>query len=330
MNNRYNGYDFIENYLLNNCHPNHFKGKTIADFEIWKSSMSEKILRLFGIDKMTVSKGNNILKEREVREKYIIEKYVIDTLEGLQMPYYKLTPSENNSKSAVIAIHGHGSDGKEGLVNREKDLFKESIVKYNYTYAFELLNKGCTVYVPDLLPAGERTLGIYNDKRAECTDINNALISMGMCLQGVIFSELKILLDTFADSYNNIGCCGFSGGGSCALWLTALDKRIDFSIISGFFHSFKDVLLYTNRCGCNFVPKLWTIADMGDILAMAAPADVYLETGKDDNLNGVRGIKGVIEQLEIANMAYAVFGKKLNINICDGGHRWYGRVLDKI
>lgn len=330
MNSKYNGYDFIENNLLNNCHPNHFNGKTIADFKIWKADMTEKILKLFGLDKMIAANGTNEFIEKEVKEKYAVEKYVIDTLVNLKMPYYKLTPFDNNNNKAVIVIHGHGCNGKEGLVNREIDLFNDDIKKYNYTYVYELLQKGYTVYVPDLLPAGERILGIYNDKTSECTDVNNALISMGMCLQGIIFYELRKLLDNIIDSYDKVGCCGFSGGGNCALWLAALDKRIGFSLVSGYLHSFKDVLLYTNRCGCNFVPGLWEIADMGDILAMAAPTDVYLETGRYDKLNGIRGVEGVLEQLEIANRAYAVFDKKLDINICEGKHQWYGSILDKI
>lgn len=62
----------------------------------------------------------------------------------------------------------------------------------------ELLNKGYTVYVPDLLGAGERMLGIYKNNTAECNDINNALISLGYSLQGMILFENMRLTDYIA------------------------------------------------------------------------------------------------------------------------------------
>ncbi len=328
MNSEYNSFSFIKN-SLDNCVQHRFNGKTISDFEFWKNNMRIKLSKILGLDKMKPDIKNNEFIFKKDYKNYTLEKYVLNTLRNLKMPYYKLTP-KNGCNKAVIAIHGHGSDGKEGLAGFEGESFKSNIVKFNYSYGYDFLNKGYTVYIPDLPGAGERMLGIYGDKRAECSDINNALISMGMCLQGIILSEMKILLDLISEKYEYIGCCGFSGGANCGIWLSAMDDRLSFCVISGFFHSFKDTLLYTNRCGCNFVPKLWEVADMGDLLAVAAPLDIYIETGKYDKLNGVRGIDGVLEQLEIANTAYAVFNKKLTINICDGEHKWFGSILDKI
>ena len=47
----------------------------------------------------------------------------------------------------------------------------------------------------DLLGAGERMLGIYKNNTAECNDINNALISLGYSLQGMILFENMRLTD---------------------------------------------------------------------------------------------------------------------------------------
>ena len=105
--------------------------------------------------------------------------------------------------------------------------------------------------------------------------------------------------------------------------------KINKAIVSGFFHSFKDTLIYNNRCGCNFIPNQWIYVDMGDILAMAAPKEIYIETGNADKLNGERGTQGVYEQLEIADKCYKLFGKKIEINVCDGAHKWYGSFMDR-
>ncbi len=327
MDRKYNGYDFVE-HNLNNCKPYRFNGSTQEDFYKWKDEMQEVMAELLGLYRMERSEGETTFISKEKKNGHTLEKYCMDTLVDLKMPYYVLT-SDNSNGKAVIALHGHGCNGKEGLTHPEK-ADRENMEKYNYTYVYDLLDKGYTVYVPDLLPAGERMLGIYEDKRAECTDVNNALISMGMCLQGVYLAELSMLIDSMEDKYTDIGCCGFSGGAHCGLWLCAMEDRLSFGLLSGYFHSFKDTLIYTNRCGCNFIPHLWEYADMGDILAMAAPLDIYLETGKSDHLNGVRGVESPLEQLETANRAYAVFGKKLNLEVCEGMHRWYGKILKNI
>lgn len=330
MNNKYNGFDFIYKNM-----PNEplfrFKGSSVEEHKVWADNTKRKLKDIMGLNNIRSS-------DKSVRELESIDcghykrlKCEINTAENLTMPFYILKPYTNSNGKAAIAIHGHGSDGKEGLAGNEAEKYKDSVEKYSYTYAFQLLDKGYTVYIPDLLGAGERMLGIYKDNRAECNDINNALISMGMCLQGVILFENMCLVDYISEMrYSEINCCGFSGGGHSTLWLAVIDDRINKAIVSGFFHSYKDTLIYQNRCGCNFIPNIWNYVDMGDILALAAPKTIYLETGKDDKLNGEKGVAGVLKQLSVANNVYELYGTKVKLNVCNGMHKWYGSFIDKI
>ena len=329
MNTKYNGLDFIKSNIPDEPLLR-FKGNNIEEFEKWSHEAKEKLKEIMGFDRMKRAESGCCLIESKEFDGYIREKYKINTLENMEMPFYVLKSKEANNGKAVIAIHGHGSDGKEGLVGNEAESYKNSIEKFSYTYAFEFMDKGYTVYIPDLLGAGERTLGIYKDNTAECNDINNALISLGMSLQGIILFENMCLVEHISnEGFKEINCCGFSGGGHSALWLAVMCDKINRAIVSGFFHSFKDTLIYNNRCGCNFMPDQWLYADMGDILAMAAPKEIYIETGNADKLNGERGINGVYEQLEIADKCYKLFGKKIEINVCDGAHKWYGSFMDR-
>lgn len=324
-----NGFEFIKNSLPSEPELR-FNGNGIDAFNNWKNLSKEKLKEIMGINLMMGTPLNFKELELEDNGKYILRKCVIDTMNNLSMPFYLLEPMHKKGKAA-IAIHGHGSDGKNGLVGKEAMDYKNNIDKFNYSYAYELADMGYTVFVPDLLGSGERILGIYKDKTAECNDINNALISLGMCLQGVILFENMRLVEYVSQlGYEEIVCCGFSGGGHSALWLAVMEDKINKAIISGFFHSFKDTLIYQNRCGCNFIPNQWKYVDMGDILALAAPKEIYLETGRNDNLNGVRGVDGIYEQLEIANRCYKLFNKEIDIKICDGAHKWYGSQLDNI
>lgn len=324
-----NGFEFIKNSLPTEPELR-FKGDNINEFNKWKEIAKNKIKEAMGINLMNGVPLNFRVVSRENKDSYILSECLIDTMNNLTMPFYILEPENKNGKAA-IAIHGHGSDGKEGLVGKEAESYKSSIERFSYTYAYELADIGYTVYIPDLLGAGERLIGIYNDNKAECNDINNALISLGMSLQGVMLFENMCLVEyIYQRGYEEIVCCGFSGGGHSALWLAVMEDKISKAVVSGFFHSFKDTLIYQNRCGCNFIPNQWRLVDMGDILAMAAPKEIYIEAGNEDKLNGIRGIEGVFEQIEIANKCYRLFNKEVEINICDGAHKWYGSQMNKL
>ena len=123
---------------------------------------------------------------------------------------------------------------------------------------------------------------------------------------------------------------GFSGGAYTTWWLSALDDRVGMAVGSGFFHGFKDTILYNNRCGCNFVPNMWRYIDIGDLVAMSAPKPIYIEVGCDDDLNGKSRLNNVYPQLDIVNCTYGMFGRKIDVNICEGKHKWYGSCYDWI
>ncbi len=202
-----------------------------------------------------------------------------------------------------------------------------------YSYALDLMKMGYTVYIPDLLGSGERRLGVYDDvQKSDCDELNFALISLGMSLQGVIVYELMCLVDYIEkeDSVKKLGVVGFSGGGFSGLWLGILDERVKYVVSSCYFHSFKDTLLFTNKCGCNFIPKLWNRVDMGDMAALLAPRPLYIEVGKEDSLNGDRGIIGVREQIERAKNVYKLFDKDIEYKECEGQHQWFGSCYDWI
>ena len=92
----------------------------------------------------------------------------------------------------------------------------------------------------------------------------------------------------------------------------------------------KDSLLrLSTNCSCNYVPGLWQLADMGDIGALLAPRPLLVETGRDDRLNGERGVLNVTEQRDITRQAYALLGveDRLAHAVFSGGHRWDGAAV---
>ena len=125
---------------------------------------------------------------------------------------------------------------------------------------------------------------------------------------------------------DRIGCGGLSGGGLQTLWATALDSRIRCAVISGYLYGVKESLIDLSHCSCNYVPRLYEYADMGDIAALIAPRPLLIETGTRDDLNGASGIKNVLPQVAIIRKAYRLLNatRSLKHDIFDNEHVWNG------
>jgi dienelactone hydrolase len=342
----------IENYNNYHC-SNYLKGfydknsrrwalnaNDINEYKVWKNHLRETLKDVTGMSLMSNCDLNPKILESIELDGYRRDKVVIQTEPEIYMPFYILIPNDlkdGEKRPCVIAPHGHGSGGKYAIAgNVDIPGIKEQIEKYNYDYGVKFVKEGYIVFCNDARAAGERREVLQQGDNKEavlsssCNSVNNAAISMGQSLIGMMTWDLMRLIDYIETldfcSSDAIACAGFSGGGLQTLWLAAMDDRVKCSVISGYFHGFRDTLLKTNQCGCNFVPNLWKYVDIGDIGALIAPRPLLIESGSKDGLNGERGIVDVKEQLEITETAYRLCNKEsvLYHHIFDGGHIWNG------
>ena len=323
-----------------------FKGSTRVEFDKWRVDAVDEIKSLLKFDKLKMreygaerAEAVEGLKSAEGTV-YTRELYMLDTFEEMSMPVYVLRPQNGCGKTA-IALHPHGSDGKNGLVGiiRNENI-RESEEKLKFTYAFDLLEKGYTVFCPDILGAGNRCpISIDEPKKSDCTVINNTLISIGLNLHGLTTFELTRAVD-FVFEYakeadlntDDLLCMGFSGGGLATIWLSALDERIKRVYVSGYFHSLRRTLLQSNFCGCNFVPNMWKTIDMDSVAMLCAPRRLYVETGREDNLNGKDGLSKVYKMAgSVENIYKNMFDSdNFKFTVCEGKHKWYGAFMDEL
>lgn len=320
-----------------------FKGGTKEEFELWQVEALDEVKALLRFDRLkmceyAVQKVESVELTSSSGTAYTRELYMLDTLEELQMPIYVLRPQDGCGKTA-LALHPHGSDGKNGLVGLIKNSeIKETEERFSYTYAFDMLEKGYTVFCPDILGAGDRRpISFDQPKKSDCTAINNALISIGLNLHGLTTFELTRAVDFIFEYGRENGldtddliCMGFSGGGLAAIWLAAVEKRIKRIYVSGYFHSLRKTLLQSNFCGCNFVPNMWRTIDMDSVALLCAPRMLYIETGLDDNLNGIDGLGTVKKMVEkVENVYKNIYGSdNFRFTVCEGKHKWYGAFTD--
>lgn len=312
-----------------------FFGKSDKELLNWQKDTKTKLLKLLGIDKMKKCDMQPKVVESVQFEDYRRDKVVIETQKDVFLPMFVLIPKKSKN-IPVIAIHGHASDGKNGLVGIVNDLTRDKIESYNYTYGLDLVKRGYTVFCPDLCGSGERREVRQRKEscvlESSCNDINNAAISLGLSLLGIMVFDLIRVIDYIAElgfDEENVACCGFSGGGLCGLWLSALDDRVKCSVVSGYFHGLRDTILDNNLCGCNFVYDMWRYIDICDLGSLVAPRRLLIESGKSDKLNGVRGLENVFEQIVETKKSFNLLRSgNLVHKIFDGGHKWYGSAYE--
>jgi len=336
----------IRNKLLDvyNSNSRKFCAENETEFIEWKKNLIPKLQKLLGIDDLKKTNLNPKIVETKVFGDFTRKKVILETEKNVFMPVYILIPSTIKpgvKMSCVIAPHGHGCGGKEGTAGRyDIPIVKKSIEKYNCDYGIKLVKQGYIVFCNDARGFGQRREWMDQGNSDEdllkcsCNSINNAAISLGKSLLGMMVWDLTRIIDyietlDYCDS-NKISCVGFSGGGLQSLWLSALDDRIKIAVVSGYFHSFKGAIMATNFCGCNFVPNLWKTIDICDLGALIAPRPLLIESGIDDPLNGARGIIDAKEQVSITKQVYNILNSddKIYHHIFKGGHVFNGEKVN--
>lgn len=322
-----------------------FQAENLLEYAQWKKSTRNRLRKLTGLHKLKKCGLEPRLLEREAleTEAYTREKWLIQTERDVWMPFYLLKPKNaaRTGNPVIIASHGHGSGGKLAVAGRTDIAEVRAITeRQNYTYGVQFAKQGFYVFCPDARGFGERReSGKQGDTPdcfmgSSCRELSHMAVGLGLTVTGLWVWDLMRLVDyiTARDDCDasRIGSVGLSGGGLQSLWLAAMDDRISFAGVSGYFYGYRDSLLIMNQnCSCNYVPGLWETVDMGEIGALIAPRPLVIESGLRDHLNGPRGIDNVTEQVAITRKAYKLFHAEeaLSHDIFDGVHKWRGSLI---
>lgn len=260
---------------------------------------------------------------------YAREKLVFDTEPTMSVPAYLLVPHERTAPGpAVLAIHGHGP-GKSEVVGLDDAASRDAIAEHQGDYAHQLARRGYVVLAPDLRCFGERADWQPED-RYHC-DVN--LVHAYAAGENPLAQNLWDLaraLDVLEQhplvDPERIGAVGLSYGGTCALFLAALDDRVHAAVVSGYFSSLRAAhRVPWNLCGSQVLAGMLGTLEHVDLGALVAPRPLLVESGSDDLL-----FPQAVAREELTKLA-AVYYDVLDAPVhslvhdaFDGGHRWHG------
>lgn len=308
-----------------------FNATTPAAARAWQRKLRLKVRELVGgFPETAVELRPRILETKEF-ETYTREKLTFTSREGMEVFAYLLKPKAIAGKQPVMVCvpgHGRGVDDIVGI--DEKGAQRTVKAGYQADFALQFVEQGLAALAIEPLAFGHRrdpinaAKGITNNS---CQPAAGAALLFGETMIGWRAYDVMRAIDYIETRKDldagRVGCVGISGGGTCTLFATALDTRIQAAMVSGYLCTFRDCILTLAHCMDNYVPGILNWAEMSDVAGLIAPRPLFAETGELDRIFPLAGFK---EAYEATRKVYAVFGvaDALGMEVHAGAHSFHG------
>jgi len=304
-----------------------FKARTLKDYRIWQTNFHIELSRLLDLENHSPASLVTEHVHTVDRGAYTEEKLSLDVGEGVQAPIYLLTPKHEPPYKPILVFHGHDPSAQYCLGNYPDEEIARINLAADNNYAQALAEAGYLVCVVEQRGMGERLSDVVSNQRS-CRHLSffyqlhgrtllGERVWDGMCAATWLFSRNEIV--------GGLGCTGHSGGGTTALFLSALDERIKTVVVGGYFNSFRGSILAMEHCECNYVPHILELAEMGDIAALLAPRPFCVINGENDDIYPIAFAR---EQFETVRKAYELNNAShaCQLSIHSGGHAYNNQV----
>jgi dienelactone hydrolase len=293
-----------------------------ADVDAWCARTRAQLDARLGAHPAAVPLDLETTEEVDCGE-YSRARIVFDVEETMSVPAYLLVPHARRGAApgpAVLVVHGHGP-GKARVCGVEQGGEGDD-------YAHALASLGYVVLAPDLRGFGERSEwmpeGIYHcdwdfvcATMAGVVPLERNLWDLGRALDVL---GAHSLVDPA-----RVAAAGLSYGGTCTLFLTALDARVRVAVVSGYLSSWHAAhTVPWNMCGSQVMPGQLGEIEHLDIAALIAPRPLLIESGTHDSIFPVASALDTVGRLRAL---YARLGAPDDVIVHDvfaGDHRWHG------
>ena len=226
---------------------------------------------------------------------------------------------------AIVCLHGHS--GIYPYIREGDEAQREKGKVHELDYAPLFAEQGYVTIAP--IQRGWNETSASVDKRESGCErmVMDALLT-GMTPVGLRCWDASRLVDflqtqEYVDAAR-IGVAGLSGGGTIALYWTALEPRLKLAMIAGFYCTMKDSIYSIYHCLCNCVPHMLEWGEMREIAALIAPRPLLVISGTQDPIFPIAATEQAYADLE---PVYELLGAAGNLDhdFFDGPHSWSNR-----
>jgi dienelactone hydrolase len=308
-----------------------FAGNTPAQARNWQRKLRLKVTDLLGgFPEERVALRPRVLATKEFAT-YTREKIVFASREDMDVLAYLLRPKGASGKAPVmICVPGHGR-GVDDLVGiDEKGVDRTVKAGYQNDYAVTLAEQGIAALAVEPLAFGYRRDPINaarGQNQNSCQPAAGAALLFGETMIGWRAWDVMRAID-YVESRKDldakrVGCVGISGGGTCTLFASALDERIQVAMISGYLCTFRDCILSLAHCMDNYVPGILNWAEMSDIAGLIAPRPLFVESGEQDKIFPLAGFQQALAETQKIYRAFEM-SDRLQHEVHPNGHVFHG------
>jgi dienelactone hydrolase len=305
-----------------------FRATTEPDALRWQDDLRAKLADLLGgfpqpRQRTALSPSRTAIQDSAT---YVRETVVFNSRPGVAVLVHVLTPKQGAAPFAtVVCIPGHGRGADEiagiGAMPEEDG---------SQPFALEAVRHGLAAVAIEPMGFGRRRDPMTRERGAghtACEPVAGSALLLGETLTGWRVWDVMRTVDyirTRPDlDAHRIGCVGFSGGGTCALFAAALDQRIACAYVSGCLGTFRESIMRQAHCIDNYVPGVLGWAELYDIAGLIAPRPLFCESGESDPLFPAAAARECFGKVE---HVYTVMGAqgRAQLQSFDGGHRFHG------
>lgn len=314
--------NFLHRWAKDNPPELTFKAKRKADAEKWQQAFRRVLRRSLG---PMPEEGRIRARVAEVKQfkGFRREKVYLDVSPWHELPLYLLIPDGAKDAPVVLALHGHG--GSAGLLNlrgKEDPRYRKYGVRY--------VERGFVVATPDFYPFGERIQPDHSGEGDEvrCNARFVTAMLYGFTTLGLNVCDVMRTVDYLGKrreaDIGRLGCMGLSYGGTVAMYATAMDRRIQRTVLSCSFGAMAGHGLFLDElCGGQVVPGILRYGDMAEIAGCIAPRPLLLECATNDRCFPWKATRSELPRLKKIYEAFRA-SEHLRVDVFKDGHRFYG------
>ncbi len=253
-----------------------------------------------------------------------IEKFVVTTEPGLDMPMYLCTPPGQGPFPVFICLQGHSTGMHNSIAVSFTDEVTPIEIAGDRDFALQCLRRGYAALCIEQRGLGERS-GRTDHKHNDLFSARAAWILDRTMIGDRVFDVdrgLDFLATRPEIDCRRIGLLGHSGGGTTSLYAGAVLDRFDTVIASGCFSTFVDSIVRNSHCNCNYIPDLLTWGNMAEIAGLCAPKKLVIVNGLRDTIFPVAPAAAEFDRVRDI---YRLMGRENGCEfvIGDEGHRFY-------
>lgn len=233
----------------------------------------------------------------------------------------------------ILGLHGHHPRGKAPWAGIYANAQEQAEVEdAGENVAIQAVRRGYAALIPELRGFGHlaRLEDVEAGEKNSCHDLSRRALLLGRTLMGERVYDTRQVLD-YALSRGDLNphqwnLLGFSGGGTVAMYLAALDDRVRRVILASSFCTYRDSILSRSHCPCNVVPGILRLGEMADVAGLISPRRLSVIHGRND---AIYPMDGTLEAFSGLHEIYALDqeGDRCRLYAVEGRHQFLAEAV---